>query len=73
MTNFQAITASPEYLGAFLHSLPCLEGPWDAAFHNLFCSRCGKESCDNCPHEAERDNPEWWLKMEVQSNGKRSV
>ena len=73
MTNFDAITASPEYLGAFLHALPCLEGPWDNAFHALFCGKCGKVNCDACPHEAERNNPTWWLVLEVQGNGKQSV
>lgn len=29
MNNFERITASPEALGAFLASLPVLQGPWD--------------------------------------------
>lgn len=75
MTNFEAITGSPEHLGAFLHALPCLEGPWDDAFHRLFCSECNKANCDvgGCPHQAERDNPIWWLKLEVQDNGKQGI
>ena len=31
MTEFERITASPAVLGAFLGSIPCLEGPWDDA------------------------------------------
>lgn len=61
MTEFEKITASPAVLGAFLSSLPCLEGPWDDAFHREFCDKCKAENCDACPHEAERNNPTWWL------------
>ena len=39
MTEFERITASPAILGAFLGSLPCLEGPWDDAFHREFCDK----------------------------------
>ena len=69
MTNFDRITASPEALGAFLASLPCLGGPWDDAFHRHFCYHCEAENCDgeNCHHPAERDNPLWWLKQEAVS------
>lgn len=63
MTEYERITASPAVLGAFLGSLPCLEGPWDTAFHQEFCSKCGAENCDNCPHEAQRNNPTWWLEL----------
>lgn len=51
MTEFEKITASPAVLGAFLGSLPCLEGPWDNAFHRAFCDKC----------KAERNSPTWWL------------
>lgn len=61
MTEFEKITASPAVLGAFLGALPCLEGPWDDAFHREFCDKCKAENCDACPHEAERNNPTWWL------------
>ena len=54
-TNFDRITASPEVLAAFLASLPCLDAPWDDAFHRVFCD----------PHEAERNSPAWWLKLEA--------
>ena len=40
MNNFERITASPEALGAFLASLPLLQGPWDDAFHRTFCDTC---------------------------------
>ena len=39
-TNFDRITASPEVLAAFLASLPCLDAPWDDAFHRVFCDNC---------------------------------
>ena len=61
MTEFERITASPAVLGAFLGSLPCLEGPWDDAFHREFCDKCEAENCDACPHKAERNSPTWWL------------
>ena len=61
MTEFEKITASPAVLGAFLGSLPCLEGPWDDAFHREFCDKCAAEECDACPHEVERNSPTWWL------------
>lgn len=60
-TNFDRIVASPAVLGAFLGSLPCLDGPWDDAFHREFCDKCAAENCDACPHEAVRNNPAWWL------------
>lgn len=61
MTEFERITASPAVLGAFLGTLPCLEGPWDDAFHREFCDKCEAENCDACPHKAERNSPTWWL------------
>lgn len=61
MTEFEKITVSKAVLGSFLASLPCLEGPWDTAFHREFCDKCEAENCDNCPHEEERNNPGWWL------------
>ena len=63
MTNFDRIAASPEALGAFLASLPCLGGPWDDAFHRHFCDHCKAENCDACQHEAKRNNPAWWLEL----------
>lgn len=67
MTNFDCITESPETLGDFLASLPVLSGPWDDDFHRTFCDHCNAENCDaeNCNHQAERDNPLWWLKREA--------
>ncbi|MEG2176992.1 MAG: hypothetical protein RRY97_08985 [Oscillibacter sp.] len=69
MTEFQRITASPEALAAFLGSLSVLSGPWDDAFQRAFCDNCPAEDCDAvpCPHQAERDNPAWWLAQEVQA------
>ena len=71
VTEFERITASPAILGAFLGTLPCLEGPWDDAFHREFCDKCEAENCDACPHEAERNSPTWWLKQEVVDGGDR--
>ena len=65
-TNFDLITASPEVLAAFLASLPCLDAPWDDAFHRVFCDNCPTTDCPQvCPHEAERNSPAWWLKLEA--------
>ncbi len=65
MTNFEKITASPEAMGEFLDSLPVATGPWDKEFHRMFCDSCERENCDGkrCPHNAERNNPLWWLKL----------
>lgn len=73
MTQFEKITASPEALGAFLASLPVLQGPWDDDFQRTFCANCEAENCDaeNCHHPAERDNPTWWLGQEVKDIGDR--
>ena len=68
MTNFEKLTESPESLGAFLRTLPVIEGPWDAEFQRQYCAGCGKVSCDDgsgCPYEAFRNNPGWWLKLEA--------
>ena len=67
MTNFEKITASPETLGTFLASLPIASGPWDEAFHRMFCDGCQAEDCDGqgCPHKVERGNPLWWLMQEA--------
>lgn len=72
MTNFEKIAASPETLGTFLASLPVASGPWDEEFHKMFCDGCPSENCDaeNCPHNAERNNPTWWLTKEAE--GKRA-
>ena len=70
-TNFDRITASPEVLAAFLASLPCLDAPWDDAFHRVFCDNCPTTDCPQvCPHEAERNSPAWWLKLEGIESGK---
>lgn len=71
MNNFERITASPEALGAFLASLPVLQGPWDDAFRRAFCDTCDAENCDaeNCAHPTERDNPTWWLKLTYTGSG----
>lgn len=67
MTNFEKITETPETLAAFLASIPIANGPWDKAFHQTFCVGCRAENCDvDCPHEAERNNPAWWLNRTVE-------
>lgn len=57
-----------DVLGSFLSSIQCPEGPWDDAFHREFCSKCTAENCDDCQHEAERNNPAWWLGREMDDN-----
>ena len=49
MTEFERITVSPAVLGAVLSSFPCLEDPWNDAFHREFCSKSGlaKEAVTN--------------------------
>lgn len=27
------------------------------------CVECGADSCDDCPNEQFRNNPEWWLSL----------
>ena len=72
MTNFGKITASPETLGTFLASLPIASGPWDEAFHRMFCDGCQVEDCDGqgCPHKVERGNPLWWLMQEAEGQSR---
>jgi len=65
MSEFERITASPETLGKFLGSLPCIEGPWDEAFQKQFCSKCAALGCDVCANEVYRNNPSWWLTQTV--------
>ncbi len=66
MTNFEKLTTSPEALAAFLSAIPVANSPWDEGFHRKFCHGCGLEDCDHCPHEAERNNPAWWLEQEIE-------
>lgn len=49
---FDAITKDKPTLAGFLRSLPVIEAPWD-----------GADSCDDCPNEQFRNNPEWWLSL----------
>ncbi len=71
-TYFDQITASPAVLAEFLASIPALETPWDEAFQRTYCAACSAENCDaeNCPHQAERNSPAWFLAQEVEDNGK---
>lgn len=43
--------------------LPMKCAPWDGAFQERFCVECGADSCDDCPNEQFRNNPEWWLSL----------
>ena len=65
MTIFEKITRNCSELGRFLKNLPVLEAPWHDEFHEKFCAGCNAGNCDNCPHEECRNNPEWWLNLEV--------
>lgn len=69
VNNYQQITKSMEALGAFLRSLPVVEGPWDTEFQARFCAVCPAENCDSCPHGAARNNPVWWLGRETAADG----
>ena len=62
-TAFDAITKDKPTLAGFLRSLPVIEAPWDGAFQERFCVECGADSCDDCPNEKFRNNPEWWLSL----------
>lgn len=68
-TTFDRITASPATMGAFLASLPVLDGPWDDAFHRAYCDDCPAENCDapgGCPRQEIRENViPWWLAKEA--------
>lgn len=66
-TYFDKITASPAVLAEFLASIPTLETPWDEVFQRTYCATCSAENCDaeNCPHQVERNSPEWFLDQEV--------
>ena len=70
-TYFDQITASPEALAAFLASIPALDTPWDKVFQRTYCAACSAENCDaeNCPHQAERNSPAWFLAQEVADSG----
>ena len=65
MTNFEKIAETPEALGDFLSHITVANAPWDKEFHKMFCDYCEQDNCDEgcCPHEGERDNPTWWLKL----------
>ena len=64
MTVFEQVTASPEALGELLASLMAVNAPWESHFQRTVCPDCehyGRDCGDVCPHEAERNNPLWWL------------
>ena len=63
-TIFDQITESPEALAAFLAKLNAVDTPWERMFEAYFCPACPFEDCPTeCPHEEERDNPAWWLRL----------
>lgn len=70
--NFEKITASPEALANFLDGLDAVGAPWETEFHRTFCEKCEAETrspyCDaeNCPHDEMRDDPLWWLGLDVE-------
>ena len=70
-THFEQITASQEALAEFLASIPALDTPWDGLFQRTYCAACSAENCDaeNCPHQAERNSPAWFLAQEVADSG----
>lgn len=70
ITYFDQITASREAMAEFLASIPALDTPWDKAFQRKFCTRCRASGCDRCPHQAQRNNPAWFLEQEAADDGK---
>ena len=66
-TYFEQITASQEALAEFLASIPALDTPWDGLFQRTYCAACSAENCDaeNCPHQAERNSPAWFLAQHI--------
>ena len=67
-TNFERVTASAATLGEFLGGLSIIEGPWDEEFHKRFCAACPATECDACPHETQRNSPEWWLSLQEEAS-----
>lgn len=56
-TNFDQITASPEVLAAFLTSLPCLDAPWDDAFHRVFVTTAPWRTAPRCARMRKKKQP----------------
>lgn len=73
MTYYEKVTASLEALAAFLASIPTMDAPWDEFFQQTHCVECQAENCSLCPHQAERNNPAWFLAQEVSSDGNHSL
>lgn len=65
MRIYDKLTESTKTLGEFLKSLSILDAPWDRAFQEKFCVGCSAKNCDNCQNEKYRNNPNWWLKQEI--------
>lgn len=68
MIVYEKLIESPETLGDFLKSLPTLDAPWDQKFHEIFCTGCKADNCDNCQYEEYRNNPVWWLRKDAEKN-----
>ena len=74
MTNIERIRAmSAEELADLLARIAyrSMENPWSEQFERLFCGKCGAKNCDaeNCPHQAEKNSPAWWLRQAYTENG----
>lgn len=67
MTVFEQVIKDRETLAGMLTSLRAVNTPWDAAFQKAYCDKCELEDCDTqgCPHQAQRNNPLWWLGLEA--------
>jgi hypothetical protein len=65
VTQFEKIAESRETLAAFLAALPVIDGQGRKEFQARFCADCLYLGCDVCPHEEFRNNPGWWLTLEV--------
>lgn len=64
-TVFNALTVDAGTLGKFLRSLPTLDAPWDTEFQKRYCGSCIVTNCDECIHDKERNNPDWWLGLDM--------
>lgn len=73
MKVFEKITQTPETLAEMLAGLSLPDSPWDRAFREKYCAACSQVDCDDCPYEAYRGNPLWWLGLEVGNAAEQSV
>lgn len=64
-TRYEKAASSQEAMAALLATIPGADAPWNKEFQKQFCRECGLQNCDECPHEEYRNNPGWWLGLDV--------